>query len=242
MICGIYQIRNIQNGCVYVGSSLDIDKRLMEHRRLLRHGKHGNVKLQRAWDKYGWHSFEFLTVEEVEDANFLLPREQFWIWRTCAWLYGYNICETPQNTAGMKFTAESKAKMSAAKKGKPSNRLGMTCSPEHIEKMRLARIGYRPTQEAIEKRKATIALCGSMNKSAETRKKLSEVHKSSPDLMAITLRMGERNRGRKASEATRLLISAAAKLRHTSDPEASRRRAAIARVALAEKRRKARST
>jgi group I intron endonuclease len=56
---GIYEIRNRVNGHRYIGQSANVAERLSNHRSLLRHGKHFNPHLQRAWGKYGESAFEF---------------------------------------------------------------------------------------------------------------------------------------------------------------------------------------
>lgn len=77
-ISGIYQIKNIVSGKLYVGSSNIVQKRRSQHLRELRKGIHSNLKLQNAWNKYGESNFEFSIIEtcEVED---LQTREQFYI-------------------------------------------------------------------------------------------------------------------------------------------------------------------
>lgn len=46
-------IVNTNNGKRYIGSSLNIRKRLWEHRANLRHNKHCNPHLQASWNRYG---------------------------------------------------------------------------------------------------------------------------------------------------------------------------------------------
>jgi hypothetical protein len=50
---GIYQIRCLANGKVYVGSAADLRRRWGRHRRALSIGKHVNGHLQAAWLKHG---------------------------------------------------------------------------------------------------------------------------------------------------------------------------------------------
>lgn len=56
-VCGIYKIVNRATGECYVGQSQHAKKRIKEHFRLLRHGKHTNPRLQNAYNKYGYDSF-----------------------------------------------------------------------------------------------------------------------------------------------------------------------------------------
>ncbi len=66
-ICGLYKIVNKATGCAYVGQSQNMRKRLGEHFRLLRCGKHNNTHLQRAYNKHG--ADNFYGVMEVECAD-----------------------------------------------------------------------------------------------------------------------------------------------------------------------------
>lgn len=51
MESGIYIIQNTNDGKVYIGQSVNINRRLKDHIRLLKLGKHKNTYLQRAYDK-----------------------------------------------------------------------------------------------------------------------------------------------------------------------------------------------
>jgi len=54
---GIYKIINIINNRLYIGSSVNIRRRWLEHKRLLSKGKHENNLLQNSWDKHGENCF-----------------------------------------------------------------------------------------------------------------------------------------------------------------------------------------
>jgi group I intron endonuclease len=78
---GIYQIRCVPTGKIYVGSAVDLRTRWQHHCELLRRHKHRNKYLQAAWDKYGPASFE-LDILELTAREHLLEREQEWINQT----------------------------------------------------------------------------------------------------------------------------------------------------------------
>lgn len=80
-IAGVYQIRCLPTGKVYIGSAVNLGRRWQQHRSSLRRGEHGNPYLQQAWMKYGEDQFEFSVLECVERDNLLL-KEQFWIDQT----------------------------------------------------------------------------------------------------------------------------------------------------------------
>jgi group I intron endonuclease len=75
---GIYIIKNLLNNKCYYGSSKNIETRWLKHKNELKKGKHINIILQRAWDKYGSDNFSFEVVEEC-DENILLEREQYYL-------------------------------------------------------------------------------------------------------------------------------------------------------------------
>lgn len=114
-VCGVYAIRNAVNGRVYVGSAVAVDKRYALHRHQLKAGTHHSRKLQRAWDKYGASAFS-VEVLETAPRERLVAIEQMWIDRLDAYKIGYNGRPTAASQLGLKFGAESRAKLSAATK------------------------------------------------------------------------------------------------------------------------------
>ncbi len=91
---GIYQIKNLANSKVYVGSSKNIYFRIAKHKHLLVHCKHDNPHLQNAVNHYGLDSFE-ISVLEICTEGELAVREQYWMSRLCARdrSTGYNKCD-----------------------------------------------------------------------------------------------------------------------------------------------------
>jgi hypothetical protein len=95
----------------------------------------------------------------------------------------YNKCRVTnyldQNGAhnpfyGKKHSEETKLKMREAAKNRLPNRKGKKATPETLEKMRLARLGSKHTEEA--KRKISLSNIGKHKESPseETKKKISE--------------------------------------------------------------------
>lgn len=72
---GIYRILNRVNGNCYYGSSNNVEKRWLRHKNELNKGKHINIILQRAWNKYGDDNFIFELVESC-NVKLLLEIEQ----------------------------------------------------------------------------------------------------------------------------------------------------------------------
>jgi group I intron endonuclease len=90
---GIYQIRNVINNKIYVGSTINLIQRKKAHEYLLRKNKHKNDYLQNSWNKHGEDAFVFEVLEVVDDILFILVREQYYIDKTESFLriHGYNI-------------------------------------------------------------------------------------------------------------------------------------------------------
>ena len=80
---GIYIIKCAFENKVYIGSSVDIDRRWKEHRSKLNKEAHANKQLQEDWDAYGDESFSFEILEETTN---LIKAEQDYInsfWPNC---------------------------------------------------------------------------------------------------------------------------------------------------------------
>jgi group I intron endonuclease len=111
MISGVYLIRNMVNGRVYIGSSKNIAMRLRYHRSGLRGGHHRNAILQAAWLKYGEAAFEFAPLMYCP-TEVMLQNEQWAIEAYSAHYIsgGYNICPNARAPVGIKRSEETKAK------------------------------------------------------------------------------------------------------------------------------------
>lgn len=73
---GIYTITNILTQEQYIGSSINIYKRLTQHRSLLRRGNHHAPRLQEAWNRHGAANFQFAVLEHVSNVRVLPTVEQ----------------------------------------------------------------------------------------------------------------------------------------------------------------------
>jgi group I intron endonuclease len=117
MTSGVYQIRHVDSGKSYIGSSILISMRWRKHREALRRSDHENPYLQAAWNKYGEESFDFIEIEQVGDQADLLSAEQWWL---DALRPDYNICPVagrPPNMAGRKFSPEHCARIAVGLAG-----------------------------------------------------------------------------------------------------------------------------
>ncbi len=190
---GIYRIWI--GDCFYFGQGQALKKREQSHRSLLRRGKHNNVYLQRAFDKYECFFFEKLVGVCVDD---LTAVEQALIDEYAGDPQCMNIARdacapgrnpSPETRAkmsasrtGLVHSAEHRAKNSAANRGRK-------LSPEHREKVRQARTG---TTRSLETRAKISA--------ANRKRKMSTEHRAA--ILAA-------NTGRVCSPETRARISQA---------------------------------
>lgn len=112
-ICGIYEILNTNNQKRYIGQSIDIHRRWIQHRSELKNGCHSNEYLQFSWNKYGEDTFEFNILERCNEDE-LNEREVFYIQKfdTYNRSYGYNL-ECVDDGVRV-LSEEAKQKMSQA--------------------------------------------------------------------------------------------------------------------------------
>jgi len=158
----IYTITNTVNGKVYVGQTIMSPvKRWQRHTYCLRHGTHGNPHLQSAWTAYGEHAFVFAVVEtfgSVEETNAA----------ECRYIahfrsVGIELYNMRAGGANGKPSAETRARQSAAHKGKPGRikseterawMRGRKMSAESSAKTRAANIGRAVSEETRAKLRA----------------------------------------------------------------------------------------
>lgn len=75
---GVFQVKNVANGKVLLGSSLNLEGPLNKHRFMLRVNGHLNKELQKDWNELGpdHFSFEILETVQIKDnPNFNLKDE-----------------------------------------------------------------------------------------------------------------------------------------------------------------------
>jgi group I intron endonuclease len=107
-LSGIYIIKNLINGKVYVGESFNIHKRIKEHKTQKKLIIHSALK------KYGIDNFE-VYVEYLPDFSKndrLDLEEQLIIKFDSIAPNGYNICSRGEGSTGLKMSPESRLKMS----------------------------------------------------------------------------------------------------------------------------------
>lgn len=115
LLSGIYVVRNTVNGHFYVGSSVrSIRCRRNHHFNRLQAGKHSNSRLQAAWNKYGRAAFVWEPIALVGSRDVRAIEE-----RLLARLVGLPTCYNLSRDAngsplGTKRSEETRAKIAAA--------------------------------------------------------------------------------------------------------------------------------
>jgi group I intron endonuclease len=95
---GIYKITCTVNNKIYIGSTIDIRKRVLDHVSRLKRNSHSNPYLQNTWNKYGENNFEIHILETCTEL-LLLEVEQRWLNNTRAYdrEIGFNITTSAYN-------------------------------------------------------------------------------------------------------------------------------------------------
>lgn len=106
--CGVYAIRCLVSGAVYVGSSVDIDRRWNNHEHLLKGGRHYNRRLQDEWNNHGRAAFSFGVVVLAGRHELVeLEREHTARARACGVVL--NVSNNPMAGRGCKPRADLSA-------------------------------------------------------------------------------------------------------------------------------------
>jgi len=171
---GIYVVRVAGTDKAYVGSAMSLSVRWQRHRAALRAGRHCNPHLQRAWDKYGEDAFSCEALEFVVDPMGLIRAEQRWI---DEFNPDMNICRQAGSTLGLKpsdrakaalalgpasrigkpVTAETREKIAAVHRGKPSHNRGKPLTDEQKAVISAAKKGkpWSDARRAAQKRRGS---------------------------------------------------------------------------------------
>lgn len=126
-LSGVYCIINKCTQKRYIGSSLNLKRRLMQHYSYLRLNKHSNKLLQRNFNKYGEENINISFIK-VFPKSVLLFEEQ-------SNIDNYNTCVP--NGLNLRPKAESN--------------LGRIVSNETKEKLRISNTGKHPSEKTKEK-------------------------------------------------------------------------------------------
>lgn len=164
MKCGIYSIKNLVDGKIYIGQTTNLEIRKSAHFASLKRGKHYNLYLQRAFAKYGEKNFEFHILEEVSE-NMLDKKEREWIMRRKSNQnkFGYNL-----ETGGHENHHHSKTsckKMSVAKIGIPWSKKRRKMYPKKKIKEKI--YSMKEQKQRAKLVSAAMAILGSVKSEAK---------------------------------------------------------------------------
>lgn len=161
---GVYIIRNTSSSKVYIGSSASkggIQERFRHHKSALKHDRHANKYLQKAYNKHGIDSFTYEILEECL-AEKCLEREQHYLdlYKSYDPNRGYNLCEKAGNTLGRKHSAATRAKICH---NRPSAFKGKKHSFKSLRKMSNSQKNSSKTQAHLlnlntKKRRAVVGV------------------------------------------------------------------------------------
>lgn len=191
---GIYQIRNKNNGRIYIGSAKEFKRRFRGHHNSLVKRKHKNRHLQEDFIIFGTESFVFEVLEVVEENRLDVEQQYLNMFfdnqkncyniqpMTNKILLSHHSVETKEKISkavkGRKLSEETKEKISIGNKGKPK-------SEQHKQAMSKARTGLKMTlsEELIQRKRKqmlgnTFRLgINGWNHTDETKTKMSIKHK-----------------------------------------------------------------
>lgn len=158
---GIYSLIHSESGRRYVGSSLNIKKRIKWH--IWRANSGWNMCIHRAMRQFGIDSFSCEILEECNKDN-LLEREAHWIaFFNAASVNGFNTMAKPTAIYDRVTSDATKARISAAKKGhvvtaETRMKLSIANTGKKFPAASIAKKGKRLSAESIEKRSATMRM------------------------------------------------------------------------------------
>ena len=110
---GIYKIQNLITDEVYVGSSINLEKRKYEHFRLLKRNTHSNKHLQSSYNKHGERVFVFEMLKECEKDECIYWEQYFIDYLSPI----YNINPIAGSSLNVKHTKETIEKIRKSKMG-----------------------------------------------------------------------------------------------------------------------------
>lgn len=229
--CGVYLIECSVNGRVYVGSSIDIERRLMVHRRALAAGKHVNRKLQAGWNKHGADCFTFRALLRCQpDVRLLFEQKAIDVYNAVD--DGYNLArDVSAPMLGFVVSEETRAKLSAAHTGKvfseetlaaikrsaqarsaatslQMKELWKTRSRSIIEKIAISNTGKKRSEEARKRIGESTKLKWSRPEFREARLRDLERARDSASTPEARVKMAQRMRQRMSEPAEKVKMPA----------------------------------
>lgn len=113
----IYKVTNLVNGKIYIGKTVrTVEERKKQHIYVAIHNN-SNFIFHKALRKYGENSFTWEVIDTAETENDLKEKEIFWITHYNSYIQnknsnGYNMSLGGEGQSGLKWSEESKRKLS----------------------------------------------------------------------------------------------------------------------------------
>lgn len=153
---GIYMISNLVNKKVYIGMSLDLNKRKNGHFAGLRKDRHENERLQNSFNKYGEDAFTFeiLIADDniSQDELFKLEQMLIQMFETTNRDIGFNLSLGGRGNLGWKMSEKQKQQRSISYTGEGNPFFGKKHSKETLNRIMANRDwSYTQTNEYKEK-------------------------------------------------------------------------------------------
>lgn len=149
-IYSIYRITNNVNGKVYIGITINVEKRMKEHRCCKK-----DRPLYRAIRKYGWVAFTYEIVAQTKDKDYayaVLEPMMIKEHNSMNMKFGYNLTEGGEGTVGTIPSVVTRKRMSNARKGKTYEEFyGIEKALELKEQKRAQGLGKVFSNETKEK-------------------------------------------------------------------------------------------
>ena len=214
---GIYLITCLRSTKVYVGQSVNIEKRWLRHKEMLNANIHSNKHLQSAWNKYGENSFVFSILEECS-VDKLTEREQYWIdfYGGINSTHNYNYQSASRN----EISDETRLRMSVSHKllcASPERRKQMS---ENTKRLRQDADWVARNSQAIRdswtperRQQMSIAKKGTKwtEKQRENRKKFDDSRRGVSRDQSVKNKISNTLKGHTVSEETRQKLREAGK-------------------------------
>lgn len=136
---GVYIIKCLRNGKIYVGEAVNIKNRLKRYK------KERTQIIGKALDKYGSMNFEVYVeyFPSFKKSDLVDLEEQLIIKFNSLIPNGYNVCSKGVDATGRKHSEETKRKIGMVHKGK-------TVSDETRKKLSMVGVGRKQSSKTIE--------------------------------------------------------------------------------------------
>lgn len=202
---GIYKITNTITNNFYIGSSININTRWIQHKSLLSLGIHNNKYLQASYNKHGIEVFKFEILLLCDEAMLLIEEQKlldlYYNTKTC-----FNLSRDASSPMkGRKHSEASKKKIGDNSRGKPR--------PEEVRKK------ISKSHKGVERPKHVQELLRGMGVmkgdilSEETKKKISEALTGTVCSEETKNKIRLANAGKPKSDEHKAKLKAAWKLR-----------------------------